>query len=82
VTLHEVYASHLFAIAWRILGVIGKLQPLDIGDVKVYEKLCFTGGLAKNAGVTKRIERELGTTALTSAYDPMLAGAIGAALLA
>ncbi len=81
-TVNQVYASYLFAFAWRALGVIGKLQPLDVGDIKVYEKLGFTGGLAKNAGVTKRIERELNVTAAESKYDPMLAGAIGAALLA
>ena len=79
---NEVYASHLFAIAWRALGVIGKLQPLDVGDVTVYKELGFTGGLAKNPGVTERIERELKVSALKSEYDPMLAGAIGAALLA
>ena len=78
---NEIYASHLFSFAWRILGVIGKLQPLDVGDVKVYERLGFTGGLAKNPGITKRIERELNTVAMESKYDPMLAGAIGAALL-
>jgi len=81
-TENEVYASHMFAIAWRILGVIGKLSPLDVGDIKVDMELGFTGGLAKNPGITKRIERELGVIALTSKYDPMLAGAIGAALLA
>jgi len=78
----EVYASHLFAVAWRALGTIGKIQPLDVGDIRIYPELGFTGGLAKNPGITKRIERELGVTALTSEYDPMLAGAIGAALLA
>ncbi len=81
-TVNQVYASHLFSIAWRILGVIGKLQPLDVGDIKVYKELALTGGLAKNPGITKRIERELQVTALESKYDPMLAGAIGAALLA
>lgn len=81
-TLNEVYASYLFSIAWRILGVVGKLQPLDVGDIKVYKELAFTGGLAKNPGVTKRIESELQVTALESKYDPMLAGAIGAAILA
>ena len=81
-TANEVYAAHLYAAAWRALGTIGKLQPLDTGDVKVYPELGFTGGLAKNIGVTKRIERELGVEALKSEYDPMLAGAIGAALLA
>lgn len=82
-TENEVYAKYLFAIAWRCLGTIGKLQPLDVGDIKIhYPELGFTGGLAKNPGITKRIERELKITALTSDYDPQLAGAIGAALLA
>jgi predicted CoA-substrate-specific enzyme activase len=81
-TPNEVCAAHLLAVAWRILGVVGKLQPQDAGDIKVYEKLCFTGGLAKNQGIVKRLERELNTTAAASDHDPMLAGAIGAALLA
>ena len=81
-TENEVYATHMLAVAWRMLGAIGKLQPLDPGEVMVYEGLGFTGGLAKNPGITKRLERELSVNALTSEYDPMLAGAIGAALLA
>ena len=81
-TVNQAYASYLFAFAWRALSTIGKLQPLDVGDIKCYEKLGFTGGLAKNVGVTKRIERELKVTAAESRFDPMLAGAIGAALLA
>jgi len=81
-TANEIYASHLFAIAWRALGTIGKLQPLDVGDITVYKEMGLTGGLAKNPGVTERIERELKVKALKSEYDPMLAGAIGAALLA
>lgn len=78
----EIYASHLFAYAWRILGVIGRLSPLDVGEIKVDGGLGFTGGLARNPGITRRIERELKVTAMKSDYDPMLAGAIGAALLA
>jgi benzoyl-CoA reductase subunit A len=77
---NDVLATHMFTIAWRVLGTVGKLCPLDIGDISVYRELGFTGGLAKNLGVTKRIERELGVTALTSKYDPALAGAVGAAL--
>jgi predicted CoA-substrate-specific enzyme activase len=76
----EIYASHMFAVAWRIIGVIGRLSPLDVGEIKIDGALAFTGGLAKNPGITRRIERELGVTALTGEYDPMLAGAIGAAL--
>ncbi|MDR0490052.1 MAG: acyl-CoA dehydratase activase [Oscillospiraceae bacterium] len=78
---NEVLASYLFTIAWRALSTIGKLAPLDIGDIKLEEKVGFTGGLAKNPGITKRIERELNITALEPNYDPILAGAIGAALL-
>ena len=82
VTANEVMASYLFSTAWRILAVIGKLQPLDVGDLQIYGRLAFTGGLAKNPGITKRIERELKVEALQCDIDPMLAGAIGAALLA
>ena len=81
-TENEVYASHLFAIATRAVNTIGRLAPFDVGDLSVYKEICFTGGLAKNKGVTKRIERYFNTTAMTSEYDPQLAGAIGAALLA
>ena len=81
-TINQVYAAHLFAVATRAVSTIGKLQPLDVGDLSVYGDLGFTGGLAHNPGVTKRIERDLNVTALTSEYDPILAGAIGAALLA
>ena len=81
-TENQVYAAHLFAIATRAVGTIGKLAPMDVGDLRVYKELCFTGGLAKNKGVTTRIERDLNATALTSEYDPQIAGAIGAALLA
>lgn len=79
---NEVYASHMFAVAWRILGIIGRLQPLDVGDISVYPELAFTGGMAKNVGITKRLEEHLKITALASEWDPMLAGAIGAAILA
>jgi benzoyl-CoA reductase subunit A len=79
---NEVYATYLFAVAWRIMVTIGKLSTLDIGDIRLDKELAFTGGLAKNVGITKRLERELNMTALTSDYDPQLAGAIGAALLA
>jgi predicted CoA-substrate-specific enzyme activase len=70
----EVLAAYLFAIAYRIHGMAGRVNP--------EKELAFTGGLAKNTGITKRLEREMKMTALTSEYDPQLAGAIGAALIA
>jgi len=81
-TENQIYAAHMFTLSTRAVNAIGKLAPLDVGDLSVYKELGFTGGLAKNVGVTKRIERDFNVTALTSEYDPMLAGAIGAALLA
>ncbi len=80
-TENQIFASHLFAIAWRAIGTVGRLAPLDTGDPSVTPKLGFTGGLAKVSGITKRIEREFHTEAAVSDIDPMLAGAIGAALL-
>jgi len=77
----EIYASHLFAVAWRIMGIVGRLSPLDVGEIVIDGDLAFTGGLAKNPGITARIERDLGICAAKSDIDPMLAGAIGAALL-
>jgi benzoyl-CoA reductase subunit A len=71
---NEVLAAYLFAIAWRIHGMVGRVQP--------EKELAFTGGLAKNSGIVKRLEKAMGMTVLTSEYDPMLAGAIGAAFIA
>jgi len=70
----QVLAAYLFAIAWRLHGTIGRVQP--------EKEIAFTGGLAKNPGIVKRIEREMKMTGLKSDYDPMLAGAIGAAIIA
>lgn len=71
---NEVLAAYLFAVAWRIQGMVGRVQP--------EKEIAFTGGLAKNPGITRRLEREMKMTALTSDFDPMLAGAIGAAVIA
>jgi bzd-type benzoyl-CoA reductase Q subunit len=73
-TESEVLAAYLFAIANRIYTLVGRLNP--------EKEIAFTGGLAKNAGIVKRLEKLLGMTALIGKYDPQLAGAIGAASLA
>ena len=71
---NQVLAAYLFAIACRLHTLIGRINP--------EKELALTGGLAKNAGVVKRLEKLLGMHALSSSYDPQLAGAIGAALIA
>jgi predicted CoA-substrate-specific enzyme activase len=70
----QVLASHLFAVSWRLYALIGRISP--------EKELAFTGGLAKNVGIVKRLERDMKMTALTSDIDPQLAGAIGAAVFA
>jgi bzd-type benzoyl-CoA reductase Q subunit len=71
---NEALAAYLFAIAWRLQGLLGRINP--------EKEYAFTGGLAKNPGIVKRLEREMDITALSSRYDPQLAGAIGAAIVA
>ncbi len=71
---NEVLAAYFLAIANRLYTLTGRLQP--------EKEIAFTGGMAKNPGIVKRLEKLLGMSGLTSVYDPMLAGAIGAALIA
>jgi len=71
---NKVLAAHHFSIAWRAYILLSRLG--------VEEGLALTGGVAKNVGITSRIERELGTKALAPKGDPQLAGAIGAAIYA
>jgi benzoyl-CoA reductase subunit A len=49
--------------------------------VGMEESFVITGGIAKNPGVVKRLERRLGFTALI-AEEPQIVGALGAALFA
>ncbi len=52
--------------------------------IKVEKDFVITGGIAKNIGIVKRVERIIGIEALPmkEELDPMIAGAIGAALFA
>jgi benzoyl-CoA reductase subunit A len=70
----EVLAAFCGAVARRVAALLERLG--------VERAFCVTGGIAKNPGVVRRIERELGQEALGSEIDPQLAGALGAALLA
>jgi activator of 2-hydroxyglutaryl-CoA dehydratase len=46
----------------------------------VEKDFAITGGIAKNIGVVKRLEEELGVKSLEPKYDTQIAGAIGGAL--
>lgn len=67
-----VYGIHR-AIADRTMGLINRLGG-------VQEKVVMCGGVAKNIGVLRALEKELGTSIQTS-DEPQIVGALGAALL-
>ncbi len=81
---NELMAAYCSAMAHRIAELLNRLG--------VKEKFVITGGIAKNEGVVKRLERELGTETAEAVwnnkkyvdrgypFDTQLAGAIGAAL--
>ena len=65
--LHEV-------ISQRVVALLNR--------VGIEEKFVITGGIARNVGVTTRIEQKLGGLKITIPPEPQIAGAVGAALFA
>lgn len=73
--VEKVLASYCSAMAHKMVELLLRLG--------VEKEFAITGGQAKNIGIVKRVERELGISALKwSEIDPQLAGALGAALFA
>ncbi|OFV80475.1 MAG: benzoyl-CoA reductase, bzd-type, subunit Q [Acidobacteria bacterium RBG_16_64_8] len=77
-SVERVLAAYCAAMAQRVAGLIERLE--------VQREFFITGGIGKNIGVTRRIERLIGVEALKlpadSVLDPQIAGALGAALFA
>ena len=81
---NEIIAAYCAAMAHRITELLHRLG--------VKEKFVITGGIAKNEGVVKRLEKELGIKTAEKAwykpeykdypFDTQIAGALGAALFA
>ncbi len=83
---NEIIAAYCSAMAHRILELLRRLG--------VEEKFVITGGIAKNEGVVKRLEKKLGFKAGEQTwanpqyrkknypFDTQIAGALGAALFA
>jgi len=81
---NEIMAAYCSAMAHRIMELLNRLG--------VKEKFVITGGIAKNEGVVKRLEKELGIKTAERVwykkeyigrkypFDTQLAGGIGAAL--
>ena len=77
-SVDRVLAAYCSAMAHRVAGLIERMT--------VEREFFITGGIGKNIGVTKRIERLIGVEAVKmpsgSSLDPQVAGALGAALFA
>jgi len=68
----KVLAAYCSAMAHRVCTLLDR--------VGVEREFAITGGIAKNPGVVKRIERELGYASISSTIDAQIAGALGGAL--
>lgn len=73
-TKEKVLAAYCLAMAIRV----AKLLERNVMEAD----FAITGGIAKNSGVVRRIERLLNVKALKPEYDTQIAGALGAALVA
>ncbi|HLC27468.1 MAG TPA: benzoyl-CoA reductase, bzd-type, subunit Q [bacterium] len=71
-TKSKVLAAYCLAMAKRVSELLERIG--------VEKEFFITGGIAKNAGVVKRLEQVIGVSAIQSKYDSQLAGALGAAL--
>ena len=70
----KVAAAYHLAMVNRIIDLLTK--------VGIEKDFVVTGGVAKNIGIVSRLERNLGIKPLEPKLDPILAGAMGAALFA
>ncbi len=74
-TLDDIGAGINNAMAGRVATLANA--------VRIEREICMTGGVAKNTGVVRALEKLVGTRiVIPRKADPQLAGAIGAALLA
>ncbi len=69
----KVLAAYCSAMAIRVYRLLERNG--------IEKDFAITGGIAKNIGVTRRIERLLGFSALRTELDTQIAGALGAALI-
>lgn len=73
---NKVLAAYCSAMAHRVFTLLERID--------VEKEFVISGGISKNIGVVKRLEKEVGLRSLPAPpeYDPQLVGAIGAGLFA
>jgi len=70
----DILAGLHQAIATRVTALVKK--------VGIADKFAITGGIGRNVGMVSRIEQKLGGLKVTLPQEPMIVGALGAALFA
>ena len=70
----QVLAAYCSAMAHRVVTLLEQ--------VGIEKEFAITGGIAKNIGVVRRLEEEIGIRAMPSKIDTQIAGALGGALFA
>jgi len=70
----KVLAAYSSAMAHRVVELLERIG--------MEKEFAITGGIAKNEGVVKRLEKELNIKALAPTIDTQIAGALGGALFA
>ncbi|UCC84221.1 MAG: benzoyl-CoA reductase, bzd-type, subunit Q [Gemmatimonadota bacterium] len=70
----KVLAAYCSAMAHRVVTLLEQ--------VGVEEEFAITGGIAKNIGIVRRLEDEIGVKAQSAKYDTQIAGGLGGALFA
>jgi bzd-type benzoyl-CoA reductase Q subunit len=70
----QVLAAYCSAMAHRVVTLLEQ--------VGIEKEFAITGGIAKNIGVVRRLEDEIGVRAMPSTIDTQIAGALGGALFA
>jgi bzd-type benzoyl-CoA reductase Q subunit len=70
----KVLAAYCSAMAHRVVTLLEQ--------VGIEKEFAITGGIGKNAGVVRRLSKEIGITPMTPTYDTQIAGALGGALFA
>ncbi len=69
---NKVIAAYCRAMAERVAALLERIG--------VEPDFFVTGGISKNIGVVRRIERIIGVEAVKTSFDTQIAGAVGAAL--
>ena len=71
---NDVLAAYCSAMSDRVFALLERIG--------VEEDFAITGGIAKNAGVVRRLTKVMGVDALEPKHDTQIAGALGGALFA